>query len=71
MRVVLRDTRTGLYLRNTGVWTDNLEEAQRFRHSAEAMDKARNGGLKDLEVMLVFEEPQHTQFNVALPLPPG
>jgi hypothetical protein len=68
MRVVLRDTRTGLYLREIGHWTENLRDAQMFRHSAEAMDKARNGGLKGLEVMLVFEEPQ---YNVTLPLPPG
>lgn len=66
MRVVLRDTRTGLYLRDRESWTDDIQQAQPFRHSAEAMDKARNGGLTGLEVLLVFEEPQ---FNVPLPLP--
>ena len=68
MRVVLRDIQTGLYLRDAGHWTESVEEAQLFRHSAEAMDKARDRGLKGLEVMLLFEEPQ---YNVALPLPPG
>jgi hypothetical protein len=71
MRVVLRDTRTGLYLQNTGHWTEDVHDAQFFRHSAEAMNKARDDGLRDLEVMLVFEEPQHDHFNVSLPLPPG
>lgn len=66
MRVVLRDTRTGLYLQDSEHWTEDLREAQLFRHSAEAMDRARNGGLKGLEVLLVFEEPQ---YNVTLPLP--
>jgi len=35
------------------------------------MDKAREAELRNLEVMLVFEEPQHTQYNLAFPLPPA
>ena len=70
MRVVLRDTRTGLYLQDTGLWTENVHDAQLFRHSADAMDKARDDGLKELEVMLVFEEPRHDHLNVTLPVPP-
>ena len=66
MRVVLRNMRTGLYVQEGGSWTPDVMLAQVFRHSAEAMDTARDGGLKGLEVLLVFEEPQ---YNVTLPLP--
>ena len=65
MRVLLRDIRTGLYFRPAG-WTNESEEAQSFRHSAEAMDLARQERLEQAEVILAFEQPRHI---VALPLP--
>jgi len=67
MRVVLREIRTGLFVQGTGVWTEKLDEAKTFRHSAEAMDAARLNGLDGLEVLLAFEQPE---YNVSLPLPP-
>lgn len=65
MRVVLRNIRTGLYLGDNEGWTADLMIARAFRHSAEAMDFARDLQLKDLEVLLAFDEPPH---QVALPL---
>ncbi len=68
MRVVLREIKSGLYLRDTREWTPKLEEARTFRHSAEAMDLARKHGLEGLEVLLAFEDPPARQ-PVSFPLP--
>jgi hypothetical protein len=66
MRVLLRDTRTGLYFREPAEWTAETEKAQIFKHSAEAMNRAREYRINDAEVILEFEESRYT---VALPLP--
>ena len=68
MRVLLRDLDTGLYFRDSEQWTSETEEAQSFRHSAEAMNHARAQGVQNAEVILAFEE---SSFAVALPLPKG
>ncbi len=68
MRVLLRDSDTGLFFRQPEQWTRKAEEAQSFRHSAEAMDLARAERVQNAEVVLTFEEGQYA---VALPLPKG
>jgi len=65
MRVVLRHTKTGLFLTANQSWTASLEAALCFRHSADAMDAARKFNLREVEVVLDFEEPPH---RVSLPL---
>ncbi len=66
MRVLLRDLRTGLYFREPAEWTAETQQAQNFKHSAEAMDFARREGVENAEVVLDFNE---SSFSVALPLP--
>jgi len=66
MRIFLRDTDTGLYFREPQGWTAETEKAQTFKHSAEAMDLARENGINRAEVILAFEESRYT---VALRLP--
>ena len=66
MRIFLRDANTGLYFREPQGWTAETEKAQTFKHSAEAMDLAREHGVSHAEVILAFEESRYT---VALPLP--
>ena len=66
MRVLLRDSATGLYFQEPENWTAESEKAQSFRHSAEAMNLARLKQVRHAEVVLAFEEPGYT---VALPLP--
>jgi hypothetical protein len=66
MRVLLRDASTGLYLIQPDGWTAESERAQSFRHSAEAMDCARDLGVERGEVILDFEE---SCYSVCLPLP--
>jgi stress response protein YsnF len=66
MRVLLRDATTGLYFQEPENWTTETEKAQTFKHSAEAMNRAREKRVQHAEVVLAFEEPGYT---VALPLP--
>jgi len=66
MRVLLRDARTGLYFQDPEYWTGLAENARNFRHSAEAMNLAREKQVRQAEVVLAFEESAYT---VALPLP--
>lgn len=66
MRVLLRDASTGLYFREPEYWTAVSGEAQSFKHSAEAMNLAREQCFQNVEVVLAFEE---SQYSVALPIP--
>ena len=66
MRVLLRDASTGFYYQEPGNWTLDTRSAKNFRHSADAMNLARNWGLQRAEVVLAFDEPDYA---VALPLP--
>ncbi len=66
MRVLLRDPRTGLYFREPEDWTAETDQALTFRHSADAMDRARAHRLAEAEVVLAFDETRH---YVTLPVP--
>jgi len=66
MRVLLRDAKTGLFFREPADWTAEAAEAQCFKHSAEAMNRARDYGLAQAEVILDFHELRD---RIALPLP--
>ncbi len=68
MRVLLRDVRTGLYFREPAAWTAETDQALSFKHSAQAMDRARQHRLAEAEVVLSFDETRH---SIALPLPPA
>jgi hypothetical protein len=65
MRVILRDMRTGFFLDSSSQWTRELDKARCFRHSAEAMDHALRNSIKDVEVLLAFEQPPNL---VVLPI---
>lgn len=66
MRVLLRDANTGLYFQDPEQWTSEPRKALSFKHSAEAMNAARERQVAHAEVVLAFEESAYT---VALPLP--
>ncbi len=57
MRVVLRNTKSGLFFQENETWTGDLKQARCFKHSAEAMDLARQVGLQEVEILLAFEQP--------------
>jgi hypothetical protein len=62
----LRHIKSELLFREPDQWTSDYAKAQNFRHSAEAMDYAREHGLREVEILLAFDDPQ---FNVPLRLP--
>ncbi len=66
MRVLLRDAMTGLYFQESERWTGEAEKARTFKHSADAMNLAREQRVQQAEVILSFEE---SAYRVALPLP--
>ncbi len=55
MRKLLRDTRTGLYFKCPGQWTQDPEEAIDFRFTERALDYAKTWELSAVE--LAFQEP--------------
>ncbi len=66
MRIYLRHKPSGLLYAAPDQWTNETREARAFKHSAEAMDTARERNLRDTEVLLEFEE---TGNEASLPLP--
>ncbi len=66
MRIFLRHLRTNLLLTEAGAWTGCADEARSFRHSAEAMDFAREEGLREVEIVLSFDAPS---LEIPLSLP--
>ncbi len=68
MRIVLREIKSGRFLEQTGEWTADLDRARTFKHSAEAMDAARENKLEGWEVLLAFDDiPGQQQVSLRLP----
>jgi hypothetical protein len=64
MRILIRDKQTGKYLSGSDMWTDYRDEAADFQHCDRAIDMAREKGLKGVEILLDFGEPQ---YDIRLP----
>ncbi len=58
MKKLLRDTRTGLYLKSPGQWTDDPDDAIDFHFSDRAIEYARTWDLSEVEV--AFQEPGYS-----------
>jgi hypothetical protein len=54
MRILLQDTKTGLYLQNETVWTHSIDEAFDFGHSQRALEYAGNRQLSETRVVAAF-----------------
>jgi hypothetical protein len=67
MRVLLRHTKTGLFYMEPSGWTDQMEKAEDFKHSATAILYAHQVGLEDVEALLSFGDPD---LDVVLPFGP-
>lgn len=65
MRVLLWNTKTGLYLQSPENWTAEPESAQNFGSSLKAALFAQAHNLADLEVYLDFGD---FEYNVHLPV---
>lgn len=63
MKVLLRDTRTGLFYARAGEWTREQEEATDFEGPDVALDTVRQTSLEAVEVVVQFED---TSFEIPL-----
>jgi hypothetical protein len=61
MRILLKHTRTQLYLRSLGNWTMNPYEAHDFQHSQRAADFARENGLTGVQIAVKFLDSPHDE----------
>ena len=66
MRILLKHTRTQLYLRGLGNWTMDPYEAHDFQHSQRAADFARENGLSGVQIAVKFLD---TAGDEVFPLP--
>ena len=73
MRTLLRNTKTGLFYRSEKEWTGDMAGAHDFCSSANAIQLAFEWRLKDMEVVLAFEDPRYniTMRLNARPEPPA
>jgi hypothetical protein len=65
MRVLLLNTKTGLYFQSSDSWTSDPESARDFGTSLKAAIFAQDQLLEDLEVYLDFGD---SDWNVQLPV---
>jgi hypothetical protein len=59
MRVALRNPQTSLYFRGPEDWTPERQQARDFQRTVEALRFATEHKLSGLEVMLLFDNPEH------------
>ena len=57
MRILLRNTKTGLFYVGPDRWTENDPEAFDFEQTDLALDAVRAGKLQSIEVLMKFEDP--------------
>ena len=65
MKVLLQNIKTGLFFKETGVWTDDCTEAREFPNSLSAINFCNANGLKEVQVLLKFKQPR---YDVSLPV---
>ncbi|HZR19619.1 MAG TPA: hypothetical protein VFE51_20205 [Verrucomicrobiae bacterium] len=57
MKILLRNTRTGLFYAGPDRWTQNDPEAFDFEQTDLALDAVREARLRSVEVLVKFEDP--------------
>lgn len=57
MKILLRNTQTGLFYVGPNQWTNNDPEAFDFEQTDLALDAVRDGKLQGIEVLMKFEDP--------------
>ena len=66
MRILLQNPRTKLYFCLLDMWTANPKAAFDFRHSRRALDFVNKEGLKEVQLVVNFDDPQ---WDEVVPLP--
>jgi hypothetical protein len=57
MKILLRNTQTGLFYVAPNQWTNNHPEAFDFGQTDLALDAVRDAKLKGIELLVRFEDP--------------
>jgi hypothetical protein len=57
MKILLRNTQTGLFYVGPDRWTNNDPEALNFEQTDLALDAVRDAKLKGIEVLVKFDNP--------------
>ena len=57
MKVLLRNTRTGMFYAGLEQWADDPAQALDFEMTDRALDAVRDAGLNSMEVLMRFEDP--------------
>jgi hypothetical protein len=65
MRVLLRNIETGLFFQGPEQWTARPKLARDFEHGTDAIKFVYDSGLKDMELLLAFEDGHP---DICLPL---
>ena len=66
MKILLQNARTKLYFSLLGIWTAKPTLAYDFRHSARALDFARANQMKEVQLVVRFED---SQWDNIVPVP--
>ena len=67
MRILLQSPKTKLFVCHKEKWTPSAHLAHDFQHSQRALDFVRRQNLKDVQLVVKFEDPQWDEI-VPLPL---
>ena len=65
MRILLQQKETGLYFKNIESWTRNSSEGMDFLSSTAAIDFCTRNKLKEVQLVLKFEEQK---YDIVLPV---
>ncbi|HWX22580.1 MAG TPA: hypothetical protein VN578_21975 [Candidatus Binatia bacterium] len=57
MKILLQDLRKKLFFRHHRVWTSNPDAAFEFREAQDLFKFVEEHGLRDVQAVLVFENP--------------
>ena len=66
MRILLQDTRTRRYYCLLDLWTEEIRAAFDFRHTGRALEFAHRSGLRDIQLVIKFED---SQWDETFPVP--
>ena len=66
MKILLQNVHSKLYFCALDVWTEHPLAAFNFRHSEQALDYVRKRNLKNVQLVVKFEDPQ---WDEIVPLP--
>jgi hypothetical protein len=66
MKILLQNVHSKLYFCLLDIWTEHPRAAFDFHHSHQALEYVRKRNLKDVQLVVKFEDPQ---WDEVLPVP--